>query len=151
MARRKSGGSGKFSLQLTGLLEYAEKLEKAGGDVKPVMEEALTEAANTITSDTIAAMAPANLPAGGKYSRNNRTLNSILTDGSVTWSGSIAEVPVGFDFSKPGAGGLLITGTPKMRPNAELNKIYKQKRYMTKIQKDLAESFGKAFMKLVEQ
>lgn len=149
MAKRK-GGAGRFSLNLNGLAEYAEKLEKAGVDIQPVMEGALNEAAKTITADTIAALAPANLPAGGKYSQG-RTMESVLTDGQVTWMGSIAEVPVGFDFSKPGAGGLLITGTPKMRPDDALNKIYRQKRYMANIQKMMAERFNMRFMQLIEK
>ena len=150
MARKSRGKGGRFALQLDGLLEYAEKLEKAGGEIKPVMEEALTEAAKTITADTIKALDPANLPAGGKYS-TGKTRESVVTDASVTWSGTLAEVPVGFDFSKPGAGGFLITGTPKMQPDAELNKIYKQKRYMAKIQKDMADKFNQKFMQLVEK
>ena len=55
----------------------------------------------------------------------------------VEWSGTVAEVGVGFDYSMPGAGGFLITGTPKMQPNRELNRIYKQKKYMRQIQSDM--------------
>ena len=44
---------------------------------------------------------------------------------------------IGFDFEKPGAGGYLITGTPRMKPDAALSKMYKQKAYMKKIQDDM--------------
>ena len=80
------------------------------------------------------------MPAGGKYS-HGKTKESIVTDTTVTWSGGVGSVPIGFDFSKPGAGGYLITGTPRMRPNPELNKIYKQKKYMNAIQKEMGEKF----------
>lgn len=148
---KKRGSSGMFSLQLTGLLEAAERIERAGGQIKPVMEEALNAAAKKITSDTIAACDPSNMPAGGIFgSKNHETLNSVIKDSSVVWSGNIAEVPVGFDFSKPGAGGFLITGTPKMNPNRELEKIYKQKRYTSMLQKEMAQKFNVAYMKLIE-
>ena len=44
---------------------------------------------------------------------------------------------VGFDYAKKGAGGFLISGTPRMRPDYELRKMYKQKTYMRKIQQDM--------------
>ena len=46
---------------------------------------------------------------------------------------------VGFDYSKKGAGGFLISGTPRMRPDTELQRIYRRKKYMRDIQNDMAE------------
>lgn len=119
----------------TGLLE---KLEAMGGDVKGAVTDALQQAAETIADDTEAAITPGNLPAGGKYS-TGRTAESIVRDTNVRWDGLSAWVPVGFDFSLPGAGGYLITGTPKMPPDHELNRMYKQKKYMAGIQDDIRE------------
>jgi hypothetical protein len=61
----------------------------------------------------------------------------------LVWSGSIAEIGVGFDFDKPGAGGFLITGTPRMAPDKALNKIYKSKKYMKDVQQEMIEVFQK--------
>ena len=114
------------------------KLDSIGGDVKGVVNTALTKAAQTIAESTESAISTANLPEQGKYS-TGATKQSIIRDVQVKWDGDTAWVPVGFDFSKPGAGGFLITGTPRMKPDYELNKIYKQKRYMNLIQKGMEE------------
>ena len=117
----------------TGLLT---KLDAMGGDVRKAVTDALQEAAVTIANDTEAAVASGNLPAGGKYS-TGRTKESIVRDTTVRWDGLSGWVPVGFDFSLPGAGGYLITGTPRMKPDYELNRMYKQKKYMVGIQEDI--------------
>lgn len=120
--------------------EYAEKLDKLGADLKKVFTDALEQAAETIQDDTREAIADGNLPAKGKYSKGN-TEESILANPRVSWSGSVGEIPVGFDKTKPGAGGFLITGTPKMKPDYALQKIYKQQRYANKIKKDMNQVF----------
>lgn len=112
------------------------KLDELEGDVKNAVEDSLTQAAETITDDTIDAMHESNLPAGGKYSDGD-TKASIVKNPKVIWEGTKASVAVGFDYDKPGAGGYLITGTPRMRPVQPLNVIYTGKRYMTDIRKDM--------------
>ena len=123
-------------LELSGFKELLTKLDKLGGDVPGVVEDALMQAAGTIADDTLAALADANLPVGGKFSRGN-TKAAVVTNPRVEWSGTTASVGVGFDYDKPGAGGLLITGTPKMKPDYALQKMYKKKGYMQKIQDDM--------------
>ena len=127
-----------LNLDTSGIEALITRLEGLGGDVKSAVEDALEQAAETINNDTREAMQTSNLPAGGKYSRGN-TLKSIVENPKVSWNGTQAEIGVGFDYSKPGAGGLLITGTPRMKPNAALQQIYKRKTYMSKIQADMAE------------
>ena len=125
-------------LDTSGFTDMLLKLEELGGDVQKAVRDALSQASETITEDTEEAMDSINLPAGGRYSRDD-TKKAIIRDSEVRWEGLVGWVPVGFDFSKPGAGGYLITGTPRMRPNYALNKMYKQKRYMNQIQKDMGE------------
>ena len=127
-----------LKLDTKGLEPLIKKLDSIGGDVKGVVNTALTKAAQTIAESTESAISTANLPEQGKYS-TGATKQSIIRDVQVKWDGDTAWVPVGFDFSKPGAGGFLITGTPRMKPDYELNKIYKQKRYMNLIQKGMEE------------
>ena len=127
-----------LKLDTKGLEPLIKKLDSIGGDVKGAVNTALTKAGQTIAQSTENAISAANLPAGGKYSKDT-TKESIIRDAQVKWDGDTAWVPVGFDFSKPGAGGFLITGTPRMKPDYELNKIYKQKRYMNLIQKGMEE------------
>lgn len=116
-----------------------QKLAKLGGDVPKAVNDVLLQAAETIRDDTIDALQHQHLPARGKYSTDD-TRKSVIENPRVEWSGDTAAVPVGFDFSKPGAGGFLISGTPKMAPDRELNRMYKQKKYMAQLQNDLADT-----------
>lgn len=125
-------------LDTSGFTEMLIKLDRLGGDVKRAVADALSQASETIAEDTEGAIATANLPATGKYSTGD-TKRAIIRDSAVRWEGNIGWVPVGFDFSKPGAGGYLITGTPRMQPDRVLNKMYKQKRYMNQIQNDMGD------------
>ena len=130
MAKRNT-----LKLDLSGFDELVTKLEGLNGDVKKAVTDALEQAAETIQEDTRNAMDKRYLPAKGIYSKGE-TERSIV-EPKVTWSGTLAETAVGFDYSKPGAGGFLITGTPRMQPNRELNRIYKKKKYMTQIQQEM--------------
>ena len=134
MARRNT-----LKLDTSKFYDLLTKVEGAGKSVRKIVDDSLGKAAEIIASDTEAALAPANLPAGGKYS-TGRTAESIIHDNTVRWDGFVAWVPVGFDFSLPGAGGYLITGTPRMKPDYALNKMYKQKKYMTKIEADISKA-----------
>lgn len=127
-----------FQLETKGFEAMMKRLDSLGGDVRGAVDEALGKAAETVRQDTITATQKPNLPRQGKYS-NDVTIASIAQDTSVHWEGQTAWVPVGFDFSRPGAGGYLITGTPKMQPAPLLHRMYKQKQYMAGIQKQIGE------------
>lgn len=132
MAKRKL-----FNLNYNEFSDLLTELDGLGGKLKPVVTNALEQAGETVEDDTKNAMTNSNLPAGGKYSQGD-TEKTIVENARVKWSGTTAEIGIGFDFEKPGAAGFLITGTPKMKPNYELQKIYKRKKYMNAIQKDMA-------------
>lgn len=125
-----------LKLDLSGFKELMIKLDKLGGNLKEVTEDALTQAGETIGWDTFNAVESPNLPARGKYSQGE-TADSIVLEPKVEWSGATASIGVGFDYSKPGAGGFLITGTPRIKPVSGLQQIYKRKKYMSDIQKDM--------------
>ena len=140
-----------LKLELSGFKELLTKLDKLGGDVPGVVDDALTQAAGTIADDTLEALADANLPAGGKFSGDkfsgSDTKAAIVTNPRVEWQGTTASVGVGFDYGEPGAGGYLITGTPKMKPDYALQKMYKKKGYMQKIQDDMRKTVTDAISK----
>lgn len=127
-----------LKLQLGGFQELITKLDSLQGDVKKAVTDALEQTGKTIGEDTVDAVDNANLPAKGEYSKG-QTKASIITNPLVHWSGNQAEIGVGFDYSKKGAGGFLITGTPRMKPDYALQKIYKRKKYMNQIQNDMAD------------
>ena len=137
-------------LDTKGLERLLIEFEGLGGDVNRAVEDALKPAAEKIRKDTIAALSPTNLPARGKYSSGD-TLRSVITDTSVQWEGQTAWVPVGFNFSEPGAGGYLITGTPRMKPDQQLNTIYKKKKYMNEIQKEMSDVVMSHIIKQMEK
>lgn len=133
---RKSG----ISIDFNGFAEYAEILDEMGRNVQQVFTDAMEQAGQTVAEDTHDAVARANLPAGGRFSRDH-TENAIIDDPKVEWSGGLGEMKLGFDYAKPGAGGFLITGTPKMRPDHALEVIYAQKKYERDLKKDIDEVF----------
>lgn len=92
-------------------------------------------------------MESANLPAKGVYSRGE-TEQSIVRDAKTEWHGSLGEIAMGFDKSKPGAGGFLITGTPKMQPDRALESIYGKKSYETKARNKIREKLKKEIERL---
>ena len=126
-------------LDTSGFDAYIRKLDSLGGDVRMAVNDALGSAADKIEKDTRAALAHVNLPAKGRFSSGD-TEESIVTNPNVEWDGTVASIPVGFDFNKPGAGGFLITGTPRMKPDYELQRMYKQKRYMAQIQNQIGDA-----------
>ena len=124
-------------LDTSGIEELVAKLNKvAKEDTKQAVEEALTKAGKKVTDDTIRGLDKSNLPAGGKYSKGT-TRQSVIQYPKVEWHANTAQIGVGFDFDLPGAGGYLITGTPKMKPDALLHRIYKERSYMKEIDEDM--------------
>lgn len=134
MARRKNS----LNIDFSAFSEYAEKLDKMGANLKEVFSDAMEDAASDVEKDTESAMASSNLPAKGQFS-TGKTKESIIKDAKVSWHGTYGEIGLGFDKSKPGAGGFLITGTPKMQPDTALQDIYSRKKYETKIRKKIRE------------
>ena len=127
-----------LSLEFKGFEELLTELDKLEGDLKTVVDDALTQMAETVAEDTLEAVEKSNLPAGGKYSIGD-TKKSIVNNPTVSWIGSVAEIAVGFDYSKNGSGGLLITGTPRMKPVAALQTIYKRKKYRQWLEEGMQE------------
>lgn len=143
MAKRKNW----ISIDMYAFADYADKLDKLGADLKKVLGEAMEEGAAKVEEDVLKAIEPANLPEKGKYSRG-KTKESVIKDAKVKWSGSYGEIGVGFDKSKPGAGGWLITGTPKMQPDQQLAKIFQTKKYANKINDEIKKELQKELDKL---
>lgn len=136
-----------IAVDFSAFAEYAEKLDRLGADLKDVIGDAMEEAAKQVQEDTADAVESANLPAGGQYS-DGETRASIVRDVTPKWSGSVGEVHLGFDKSKPGAGGFLITGTPKMAPDAALAEMYSGRKYQRQINKMIEERLQKALDEL---
>lgn len=136
-----------LNIDFSNFEQYAERLDKLNADLKKIFGDAMEQAAQTVQDDTRDALSKGNLPAGGKYS-NGDTMDSVIADPKVKWSGTLGEVGLGFDKTVPGAGGFLITGTPKMQPDAALADIYNRKGYAKKITKQIEEDLQNALDEL---
>lgn len=145
MAKRKNW----ISIDMYAFADYADKLDKLGADLKKTLGRAMEKGAAKVEKDVLAALDDGNLPAGGKHRRNpSKTKASAIKDAEVKWSGNLGEIGVGFDKSKPGAGGWLITGTPKMQPDKKLAQIFQSKKYAKTINDEIKEELEDQLKKL---
>lgn len=135
-------------IDFSNFAEYAEKLDLLGANLKDVFSKAMQEAAEKVQQDTIAALSKANLPAGGQYSQGD-TEDAVINDLRPKWEGNVGEVGLGFDKTKPGAGGFLITGTPKMRPDYALEQIFGTRRYETEIKKTIEKALQREINRIM--
>lgn len=132
MAKRNT-----LRLDTSGFEALIEKLDEVEGNVKAAVTDALLQAAETVHDDTVDAMRDEFLPRHGEYS-SGRTKTTVVP-AAVEWSGTVASASVGFDYGEKGAGGFLISGTPRMQPNRKLEQIYTRKKYMRQLQEDMQE------------
>lgn len=129
--------------------EYAEQLEKLNASIKDVFTSAMEEAGKKIADDTEEALANEYLPAKGRYS-TGATKRAIIRDPKVEWSGPFAEMGIGFDKTRENVGSLLITGTPKMKPDMKLQKIYMRKYYEREIVEGIEESLQREINRIMK-
>lgn len=132
MAKRNT-----LRLDTSGFEELIVKLQALNGNVKAAVTDALLQAGETVRDDTVDALSDKYLPHQGEFSTGRTKLTVV--EPSVEWSGTTAVAPVGFDYGEHGAGGYLISGTPRMKPDARLEQIYTRKKYMRKLQEDMQE------------
>ena len=131
---------GKIKCQIYGFDEMIEKLDEINANVKDFVTESLEAVGEDIGVYTKEAIKKEELPAGGKYS-TGATAQSVIINPKVEWSGTFASIGVGFDYSKDGAGGMLISGTPRMQPVQGLVDIYKRKKFWKKMSAGLEDNF----------
>lgn len=137
----------KFTFDTSGFDEMVRKYERAGGDLKEIVEKSLKLASEKIAKDTEAGMEKANLPAHGKYS-TGKTADTIVRNPEVNWTGTTASIGVGFGFNKPSAAGYLITGTPRMKRDKKLFEIYRSKKYRERLKEEVNALVGEELEKL---
>ena len=103
----------KMKIDFKGFKEYAERLDKLGGDLTKTTEKALTESFNIITPQAKTEIKPHHL--------SGDTEKSLRTTPVIEWNGDRASVPVGFDIKSGGLASIfLMYGTPRMTPDKGL-------------------------------
>jgi hypothetical protein len=115
----------KVAVEFAGLDEVLKKLNKLGADTKQITEDALQKSFDIVTKKAEAAIAKPNLPAGGKFS-TGRTEESLTRTLEVTWTGTEASAPVGFNIKKGGLPSIfMMYGTPRyMKVQAVYDAFY---------------------------
>lgn len=107
-------------------------LERSSKDVRSSTTEILQASKEVVTDALVRDTVKQNFPARGKYS-TGKLAKSINKDSNVKWSGYVAEIKVGYDFSLESV--MLLYGTPRMKKSTKLyNDIYG-----AKIRKQIAE------------
>lgn len=130
----------KMRLEFTGFEEYAERLDKLGGDLKKTTEKALIETHKLLTPKVEEAFRKHDV----KYSHD--TMKSLKKDARVEWDGSVAAIGVGFKISEGGFPSIFIMyGTPRMQPDKKVyNSIYGNKKKVRELQEKIfAEEIAK--------
>ena len=132
-----------ISLDYSAFDDYIERLKAIEADVGQVVADAMEKAAKKVQDDTLKALEDVHLPAGGKFSQGD-TVKSVIRDTKPTVTRQYVEVNLGFDKTRPGSGGFLITGTPKMKPDRALENIYSSKKYQADITKEIRQELDNA-------
>lgn len=127
----------KLTVDFKGFEEYAEKLDKLGGDLRLPTEEALEKSKEFVDGQLHDAMK--------SHERTGKTEGTIMDSAQVEWSGSVASVDVGFDIAHGGlASVFLMYGTPKQQPDKKLYDAIYGRSTKTKVKKIQEEIFAKA-------
>lgn len=123
----------KLSLDFPQLLELAEKFDRLGGDLKKVVQETLEKSKDLINERLHEQMK--------KHNKTGKTERSIRDSARVEWSGTMAEIDVGFDIAHGGLPSIfLMYGTPRAAKDQKLyNAVYgaATKRKVKQLQQDI--------------
>ncbi len=125
----------KITLDFSGIERLVRQLDAVGADCDKIGAAVLQEAAEKVQADTKAAVEPLNLPATGRFSSGDTAAAILEPIVEQTPEGLVALV--GFDKTRPGAGGYLIAGTPSMRPDPALHRMFAEPSYLRKIVKGM--------------
>ena len=133
----------KIGLNFKGFEEYAERLDKLGGDLRKATEKALQETYDYIT--------PKLEKDIKKHRLTGATERSLNKNAKVSWSGSTAEIKVGFKIHDGGLPSIfLMYGTPRMHKDQNLyNDAFgsKTKKEVARLQQEV---FAEAIKKKME-
>lgn len=115
----------KVAVEFAGFDAVLKKLNQLEADTKKITEKALQKSFDIVTKKAADAVAKPNLPAGGKYS-TGRTEASLIQTLDVTWTGTEASAPVGFNIKKGGLPSIfMMYGTPRyMKVQAVYDAFY---------------------------
>ena len=105
----------KMKILFNGFNDLAYAIDKAGGDLHAAVNEALVETQSLIQQKLTTAAAPYSAK-GRKGYATGKMYGTIISDGAVSWAGSVASVDVGFRLRQSGGWHsiFIMYGTPRM-------------------------------------
>lgn len=140
------GKKNKLTIDFKGYDTLKKQLDDIGGNAtERAVESSLKASQQFIASQASETMEP--------HNKSGRTKKSIVKDGRVIWTGSVAEIDVGFDIEKGGLAsvflmyGTKVYGQPHVTPDRNLfNAVYG-----SKTRKKIRELQEKAFQKVIKR
>lgn len=135
----------RMSITFKGFEDLAYRIDKAGGNLKKAVDEALRETQKLI-QDNLAAAAAVYAKGGKKGYATGEMYKTIIRNVQIEWHGAIGEVRVGFDLSKDGGyhSIFIMYGTPRMaKDTAVFNAIKgaKTKKQIAELQENIMRKY----------
>ena len=139
----------KWGIDFDGVDQYLQKLKSFEGAAEKAAENALIETQRIVADKAEQAMQ--------SHNDTGKTSNQIIRDGDVIWTGSTAEISVGFKISDGGGlpglpsiflmYGTTVYGQPNIAPDANLyNAVYGKE-----VKKEAREAQKAAFDAVVKE
>lgn len=105
----------RMSITFNGFAELAEMVDRSGADLKSAVNEALVES-QKIVQQNLTTGAAVYAAKGLKGYATGKMYSTIISDGAVSWEGSVATVNAGFKLDQNGGWHSIFVmyGTPRM-------------------------------------
>lgn len=111
----------RMKIMFDGFKDLAYAIDEAGGDLHAAVEEALTKTAELV-QNTLGQAALPYAEKGLKGYATGDMFNSLKKENPIHWTGTVAEVSVGFElYEKGGWHSIFIMyGTPRISKNQKI-------------------------------
>lgn len=111
----------RMKIMFDGFKDLAYAIDEAGGDLHAAVEEALTKTAELV-QNTLGQAALPYAEKGLKGYATGDMFNSLKKENPIYWTGTVAEVSVGFElYEKGGWHSIFIMyGTPRISKNQKI-------------------------------
>lgn len=121
--------SNKVACDFDGFDVLLEAIETVNHDIRPMVTETMEHAHALVTHEAAAAIQ--------RHRRSGDTERSLITEPSVKWEGTTADVDVGFRIRNGGLPSIfLMYGTPRMAKDTKLYAAFKGAKIQKKIKEE---------------